>query len=228
VKSLKKLLIPMSLWLVVGFLAGAAFAAAAESQNGLQSGGHEATLAPTTTTTTATISAGNCLGSNCSTNAFVTLSRLDGSPVSPGNRTLAPGNGGALTVSNISRLNGSSGGLIPNQADRTTGNLSKLTLANANLQPQLHLRTATMTGRVASPYLQGSGGGIGSVIRQLFCSSPARQGCISEILFNSDPTIKSAPTGKITLAPEPTAAFLLGTGLLAIGLIRRRQKTGRS
>lgn len=102
------------------------------------------------------------------------------------------------------------------------------TLADGKSQSQLHLTTATTTGGIASPYLGGTGSGFGSMVRQLFCSSPIREGCISENLFNSNPSVKSAPTGKVTLAPEPTAAFLLGTGLLALGLIRRRQKTDRT
>jgi len=229
VKSLKNILIPMFLWLVVGFLAGASLPATAESPSGLESGGHVATLA-LTTTTTSHISE-NCLGSNCSTNASVTLSRLDGSPVSTGNRNLASTAGGTLTLSNISRLDGSPADSIAvqNGVDRTAKISSNLppSFAIANQQPQLHLTAATMTSGIGSPYVRGSSGGVGSMIRQLFCSPPAHEDCISENLFNTDPTIKSAPSGRVTLAPEPTAAFLLGTGLLAVGLIRRRQKTDR-
>jgi hypothetical protein len=227
VKSLKKFSMVRSLWLVVGLLAGAALAAAAESRIDLESGSHNSTLA-LTGATTAQISSGNCLGSNCPTNAVVTLSRADGWPISSGFRNLAPRGGGTLSVSNISRFNRSLIGpvTLQNGVDSTARIPSTFALnfADANLRPQFHLTTATMSGGIGSPYPQGSGGGLGSIVNQLFCSSPTRVGCISETLFNSNPTIKSAPTGRVTLAPEPTAAFLLGTGLLALGLIRRRSK----
>ena len=230
-KSLTKLSMVRSLWLVIGFLAGVALTATADSRLGPESGGHDVTLARTTTTT-AQISPGNCLASSCLTNAFVTLSRLDGSPVSSGIRTLAPSGGGAPNPSNIGRFKGSLTGPITLQdgvdrVDRIPSNFV-LALANVSPQPQLHLTAATTTRGIGSPYLQGSGGGVGSMIRQLFCSSPVREDCVSDNLFNSNPTIKSAPTAKVILAPEPTAAFLLGTALLALGLIRRRQKTGRT
>jgi hypothetical protein len=230
VKSLKKISV-VRLWGAIGFLAGAALAATADSRIGPGSSGHNATFA-LTTTTTQQISSRNCIGSNCSANSFVMLSRLDGSPVSPGIPNLAPSGDGTLTVSSIGRLAGAPTGplSLQNEVYRTTGTPSNLAFAftNTKSQPLLHLTTATMTRGVGSPYLQASGGGFGSMVRQLFCSSSTNEGCISENLFNSNPTIKSAPTGRVTLAPEPTAAFLLGTGLLALGLIRRRQKTGRT
>jgi len=224
-----KLSMVRSLWFVIGFLAGAALTATAESRIGPE-GGHDATFA-LTTTTTAHISSRDCLGSSCQTNGFVTLSRLDGPSAFFGVRTSAPSSAGTLNISNISS-NGSLTAPITLQdridrTDRVPSNFV-LAFANANQEPQPRLTAATATGSIGSPYLQGSGGGVGSMIRQLFCSSPAREDCISENLFNSNPTIKSAPTAKVVLAPEPTAAFLLGTALLAVGLIRRRQKTGRT
>ena len=229
-KSLKKLSV-VRLWFAIGFLAGAALADTADSRIGPGSSAHDATFA-LTTTTAPQISSRNCMGSNCSANSSVMLSRLDGSPVAPRILNLAPSGGGTLTVSNIDRFAGSPTGHISlqNGVDRNALTPSPLafTFTNANPQPLLHFTTATMTRSFGSPYLQGSGGGFGSMVRQLFCSSSTHEGCISENLFNSNPTIKSAPTGRVTLAPEPTAAFLLGTGLLALGLIRRRQQTGRT
>ena len=230
-KSLKKISKIMSSWFVVGLLAGAAVAATAESRVDLESGRHDATVA-LTTATTPQISSGNCLGSNCSTNAVATLSRADGSPVSPWIRNLAPSGGATLSVSDISKFNGSPTGPITlqNGVARTARIPSDfaLTFASGNPQLQLHLTTATMTSSIGSSYPQGSGGGLGSIMNRLFCSAPTRGDCISESLFHSNPTIKSAPTDKVTLAPEPTAAFLLGTGLLILGLLRRRQKSGRT
>ena len=228
-KSLKNISTVGSLWFVVGFLAGAALATTTESQTGLETGAHGATLALTATKTQ--ISSRNCLGSDCPTNAFVTLSRLDGSPVFSGIHNVGA-SGGTLTLSKINTLDVSPTGStsLEHGVDRAAKIPPSLAFSveTVNRRPELHLTAATITGRLDSPYLQSSGTGIGSMVRGLFCSSPAREDCISESLFNSNPTIKSGPTGKVTLAPEPTAAFLLGTGLLALGLIRRRQKTDRT
>lgn len=225
VKSQKKI---RSFWFVVGFLAGAALAATADNRIDFESARHDTTLA-LATATTGQSSSRNCLGSNCSANMFTTLSRADVPPGLPG---LAPSGAAILSAPNINRFNGSLTGSISLKSvdDKSAGSPSNFAviLTNSNPQPQLHFTTATMTRGSGSPYLQGSGSGIGSFMRQLFCSSPTREDCISENLFNTNPTIKSTPTGKVTLAPEPTAAFLVGTGLLALGLIRRRQKTNRT
>ncbi len=226
-KSLKKVSMIKSLLFSVGFLGGAALTATGESRIDLEIGRHDATHAPTS----AQVSSRNCLGSNCSANAFVALSSADVPPRLLGWGPIRSA-AGTLTVSDISRVNNAPSGLsaLQNGADRTAKNLSNfvLTLEDGESRSELHPTTASTTSRISSPYLQGSSDGIGSMVRRLFCSPPAREDCISENLFNSNPTIRSTSTGKVTLAPEPTAAFLLGTGLLAIGLIRRRQKTGRT
>lgn len=231
VKSLKKLSAVRPLWFLVGFLAGAALAATAESRSGLEMGRHDATLA-VTSTAKPQVSSGNCLGSNCPIDAFATLSWLDRPPVSLASLNSVPSGKGTLTIANTSRFNGSPSDpvILQNRADKSGQVPSTLAFAitNANRPPQLHLTTATVVRGIGSPYLQSTGAGFGSMVRQLFCSSPAREDCISENLFNSNPTIKSAPTAKVILAPEPTAAFLVGTALLALGLIRRRQKTDRT
>lgn len=230
-KSLKKISMVRSLWFLIGLLAGAALTATAESRIGPETGRHNATLT-LISTPKPQLSTGNCLGSNCPVDAFVTLSQLDSPPILLESRNSVPSAAGTLTISSISTFNSSPTGPITlsNGTDkiaRVPSNLA-FTFTNANRPPQPYFTTATVTRSVGSPYLQGTSAGFASTVRQLFCSSPAREDCISENLFNSNPTIKSAPTAKVILAPEPTAAFLVGTALLALGLIRRRQKTDRT
>ena len=134
----------------------------------LESGRHDAALALTTGTTTQ-ISSANCLGPNCSTTTFVTLSKLDSSRDIP---NLAPSGREAFSISNTGRFNGSPAGRITLQSgvDRTARTPSNVafTFASGNQLAQLDRTTATITSGIGSPYLQGTHAGFGSFVRQLF------------------------------------------------------------
>jgi hypothetical protein len=91
-----------------------------------------------------------------------------------------------------------------------------LTLADGSSHPQFNIGPGD---------LRGGGADLSYMLNQLLCSSSTSGRCALQ-------TISSTADGmhwdhwrhaKLTVAPEPTAAFLLGTGLLGIALLRRRK-----
>jgi hypothetical protein len=231
-KTIKKCFFwPVSVLIIV--LAGAALASA-QSQIVLAGWSPGVTL-DTTTPTSAQVSFGTCNGSTCSISGTGAVVNSTGSAVSSGSWNLAV-NGGPMTVSNTGAFERSPVGTFTFKGETgMTGTLTgtfTLAMADRGSQPQFSITTTkvTGTGSLATMFPQGSSStDLNYRLSQLLCSSSGIDGCKFQNRFNNGRTSPWPARSRMTPAPEPTAAFLLGSGLLGLSvLLRRRHKLTHS
>jgi hypothetical protein len=125
-------------------------------------------------------------------------------------------------------VSGSSAGAFSFQSGiGTTSSISGtfgLTLADQSSHPQFNVAAADVAG--TSPLLsRDNRGDLGYMLNQLLCSSSTSGSCALQNMSGNANSLgwDHGKNKKLTVAPEPAAAFLLGTGLLGIALLRRRK-----
>lgn len=207
----KKNSIVRSLSLLAGLLAGAALALSAQTRIGLGGGSHGVSFAAGATS--AKTSVGTCNGPTCSTGGIGAIATSQGSSFGMWNPSGA--SAGAFTFqSGIGTTSSISGSFA-------------LTLADQTSHPQFNVAAAdgSETDHTSPLLSQDNGSNLGYMLNQLLCSSSTSGSCA---LQNMSGNVNSmgwdhGKHKKLTVAPEPAAAFLLGTGLLGIALLRRRK-----
>jgi hypothetical protein len=107
-----------------------------------------------------------------------------------------------------------------------SGNFA-LTLTDQSSHPQFSVAAADVSGtdHMSSLLSQDNGGNPGYMLNQLLCSSSSSGSCALQNMSGNANSMgwDHGKNKKLTVAPEPAAAFLLGTGLLGIALLRRRK-----
>jgi hypothetical protein len=217
VKTMKTSVFLRLLLLIAGLLAGASLASA-QSQI-ILGGGSQGVTFDATSATSAQVTFGNCNGSNCSLSGLGVVTNARGWAVSLGSWSLVLNSGNPLSVSNTGAFNGSPTGTFTFKGGLgmtgTIGGTFTITSVGGSANPQFNLTVTNLTGTgsLASLFPQGSSADLNYMLSQLLCSSSVNGGCTFQNLFNHDGVTAWAggTYGRLTPAPEPTAAFLLGT-----------------